>query len=157
MENNTATKLIQITKKAQEEPKFRFTFLKYLLNEAYLGECFHLLKSGKAAGVDGRTLESYSEAEMEEAIKKTIENMKANHYRPQPVREVRIPKENGKQRSLGIPTVIDKVVQLGCSRILEAIFEPTFLPVSFGYRPGRNAHDCLKEINLSDFENMLLE
>lgn len=147
MENNTATKLIQITKKAKEEPKFRFTFLKYLLDEAYLKECFHLLKTGKAAGVDGRTLESYSEAEMGEAIRKTIENMKADHYRPQPVRQVKIPKENGKQRSLGIPTVVDKVVQLGCARILEAIFEPTFLPVSFGYRPGKDAHACLKEIN----------
>lgn len=147
MENNTATKLIQITKKAKEEPKFRFTFLKYLLNEAYLEECFHLLKTGKAAGVDGRTLESYSEREMGEAIRKTIENMKANHYRPQPVRRVMIPKGNGKQRPLGIPTVIDKVIQLACTRILEAIFEPTFLPVSFGYRPGKDAHGCLKEIN----------
>lgn len=147
MENNTATKLIRITKKAKEEPKVRFTFLKYLLNEAYLEECFHLLKTGKAAGVDGRTLESYSEVEMGEAIRKTIEHMKADQYRPQPVRQVKIPKENGKQRSLGIPTVMDKVVQLGCSRILEAIFEPTFLPVSFGYRPGMDAHACLKEIN----------
>lgn len=147
MENNTATKLIQITKKAQEEPKYRFTFLKYLLNEAYFIECYHLLKTGKAAGVDGRTMESYSEEEMGKAIRKTIDNMKANHYRPQPVRRVMIPKGNGKQRSLGIPTVMDKVVQLGCSRILAAIFEPTFLPVSFGYRPGRNAHESLKEIN----------
>lgn len=147
MENNTATKLIQITRTAKEQPKFRFTFLKYLLNEAYLMECYHQLKTGKAAGVDGRTLESYTEKEMREAIRKTIEDMKANHYRPQPVRQVKIPKENGKQRTLGIPTVIDKVVQLGCARILEAIFEPTFLPVSFGYRPGRNAHECLKEIN----------
>lgn len=147
MERNTATKLIQITRKAKAEPKFKFTFLKYLLNEAYLRDCFHELKTGKAAGVDGRTLESYSEFEMGEAIAKTIINMKANRYRPQPVRQVKIPKENGKQRSLGIPTVIDKVVQLGCAQILEAIFEPTFLPVSYGYRPGKDAHECLKEIN----------
>lgn len=147
MENNTATKLTQITKKAKAEPKCRFTFLKYLLNEAYLEECYHLLKTGKAAGVDGRSLESYTEEEMRGAIAETISNMKANHYRPQPVRQVMIAKENGKQRSLGIPTVIDKVVQLGCSRILEAIFEPTFLPVSFGYRPGKDAHGCLKEVN----------
>jgi len=145
--DNTAAKLIQITTKSKEEAKYRFTFLKYLLNEAYLQQCYKDLKTGKAAGVDGRTLESYTEAEMEQAIKDIVTNMKTNHYRPQPVRRVRIPKENGKERLLGIPTVMDKVVQLGCTRILESIFEPTFLPVSYGYRPGRDAHACLKEIN----------
>lgn len=145
--DNTAAKLIRITKKSQEEPKYRFTFLKYLLNEAYLQECYHDLKRGKAAGVDGRTLESYEETEMKNAIQETIIKMKMNRYRPQPVRRVRILKENGKERLLGIPTVIDKVVQLACTRILESIFEPTFLPVSYGYRPARDAHACLKEIN----------
>lgn len=147
MEHNTATKLIQITKKAKGEPKYRFTYLKYLLNAEYLEECFHLLKTGKAAGVDGRTLESYSEEEMRKVIQETIATMKANHYRPQPVRRVMIPKDHGTERPLGIPTVIDKVLQLGCARILEAIFEPTFLPVSFGYRPHQDAHACLKEVN----------
>jgi len=104
--DNTATKLIRITKKAQEEPKYRFTFLKYLLNDAYLGECYHDLKRGKAAGVDGRTLESYTEAEMEQAIKETVTAMKTNHYRPQPVRRVRIPKGNGEERSLGMLIIV---------------------------------------------------
>ena len=145
--DNTAAKLIRIARKSQEEPKYRFTFLKYVLNEAYLQECCHDLKTGKAAGVDGRTLESYSEGEMKKAIQETITKMKTDHYRPQPVRRVRIPKENGKERLLGIPTVMDKVVQLACARILESIFEQTFLPVSYGYRPARNAHECLKELN----------
>ena len=60
---NTATKLILIAKKAKEEPKYRFTYLKYLLNEAYLKECYDCLQRGKAAGVDGRTVESYTEVE----------------------------------------------------------------------------------------------
>lgn len=145
--DNTAAKLIRITKKAQEEPKYRFTFLKHLLNEAYLQECYHDLKKGKAAGVDRRTMESYTEQEMREAIKETIIKMKTNRYRPQPVRRVHIPKENGKERLLGIPTVTDKVVQRAVTRILESIFEPTFLPVSYGYRPKRDAHECLKEVN----------
>lgn len=144
---NTAAKLIRIARKSKEEPGYRFTFLKYLLNEAYLQECYHNLKTGKAAGVDGRTLESYTEEEMVRVIAETIQKMKRNKYRPQPVRRVRIPKENGKERMLGIPTVIDKAVQLACTRILESMYEQTFLPVSYGYRPKRNAHECLKEIN----------
>lgn len=145
--DTTAAKLIQITRKSQEEPGYRFSYLKYLLNEAYLQQCYHDLKTGKAAGVDRRTLESYTEEEMKHDIAQVITEMKANRYRPQPVRRVYIKKENGTMRPLGIPTVIDKVVQLACTRILESIYEPTFLPVSHGYRPGRDAHACLKEIN----------
>jgi group II intron reverse transcriptase/maturase len=147
MEQNTATKLIRITQKAKEISTYKFISLKYLINEAYLFDCFHELKAHKAAGVDGKTLESYTDAEMKQTIQMTITQMKENHYRPQPVRRVLIPKANGKTRPLGIPTVIDKVVQLGIAKILEAIFEPTFLTVSYGYRPGKNPHDCLKEIN----------
>lgn len=119
----------------------------HLLNERYLKECYHLLKRGKAAGIDGRTVESYTEEEMYQAIEKTERAIKGKWYQPQPVRRVYIDKENGKKRSLGIPTVIDKVVQLGMTRILEAIYEPTFQPESYGYRPGRGAHVAIKEIN----------
>lgn len=119
----------------------------HLLNDGYLKECYHLLKRGKAAGIDGRTLESYTEEEMNQAIEETVLAIRQKWYQPQPVRRVSIDKGNGKKRSLGIPTVIDKVVQLGMTRIMEAIYEPTFLPVSFGYRPGKGAHVALKEIN----------
>lgn len=119
----------------------------HLMNEEYLRECYHMLKRGKAAGIDKRTLESYTEEEMYQAIEETVRLMKAKRYKPQPVRSVYIAKENGKKRLLGIPIVIDKVVQRGMARILEAIYEQTFLPVSFGYRPGKSAHDALKEIN----------
>ena len=147
MEINTGDKLILIAKSAREKPKLRYISLMHLMNEKYLKDCYHLLKRGKAAGVDGRTLESYTESEMNQAIKETIQQMKVKRYKPQPVKRVYIEKENGKKRSLGIPTVIDKVVQLGMTRILEAIYEPTFLPISFGYRPKRGAHEAIKEIN----------
>lgn len=147
METNTATKLTLIAKKAKEEPKLGFISLMHLLNPAYLKECLKELKRGKAAGVDGRRLESYSEEEINSAIADIINRIKRNKYQPQPVRRVYIAKDNGKQRSLGIPTVIDKVIQLGITRILESIYEPTFLPVSYGYRRGKDAHEALKEIN----------
>lgn len=144
---NTATKLNRITTKAKNEPKAYFTYLKYLLNEEYLFNCYQELKTGKAAGVDGRTVESYTQDEIQQKIKETINKMKNNQYKPQPVRHVLIPKENGKFRTLGIPTVIDKVIQLGCGKIISAIWESKFLPISYGYRPGKDAHAALKEIN----------
>ena len=145
--DNTATKLDRIITKAKQEPKTRFTFLKYLLDEEYLVQCFKSLEKGKAAGVDKRTVESYSDEEIKQEIRDVIEKMKLNKYKPQPIRRVWIPKENGEKRALGIPTVIDKVIQLACGNIITAIWEPKFLPVSYGYRPGRDAHASLKEIN----------
>jgi RNA-directed DNA polymerase len=147
METNTEDKLILIAKKAREQPRLQFISLIHLMNVEYLKGCYHLLKRGKAAGIDGRTLESYTEAEMYQAIEETVRLMKRKRYQPQRVRRVAIDKENGKKRMLGIPTVIDKVIQLGMTRILEAIYEQTFLPVSFGYRKGRGAHEAIKEIN----------
>lgn len=147
MEINTVTKLVLITKKAKEERKAQFSRLMYLLHEDYLYECFKLLKRGKAAGVDGRKMETYSEDEIKQAITETVTKLKGRTYQPKPVRRVYIEKGNGKMRPLGIPTVMDKVVQLACTRILSAIYEQDFLPLSYGYRLGKDAHECLKEIN----------
>lgn len=148
---NAATKLDRITMKAKQEPKTRFTYVKYLLNEEYLYNCYRELEKGKAAGdsalSDGRTVESYTEEEIRRKIRETIGRMKRDQYKPQPVRRVWISKENGTKRALGIPTVIDKIIQMGCGKIVTAIWEPKFLPVSYGYRQGRDAHASLKEIN----------
>lgn len=147
MEINTVTKLVLIAKKAKEDRRAKFSRLMYLLHEDYLYECFTLLKRGKAAGVDGRKLESYTEREIKEMIADTVTQLKARTFKPQPVRRVYIEKGNGKMRPLGIPTVMDKVVQYACARILSAIYEQDFLPLSYGYRLGKDAHKCLKEIN----------
>lgn len=147
MEIDTVTKLVLIAKKAREERKAKFSRLMYLLNEEYLYECFKMLKGGKAAGIDGRKLESYSDGEIKGAISKMIEYLKARKYQPQPVRRVYIKKDNGKLRPLGVPTVVDKILQMGMKRILMSIYEQDFLPTSYGYRADKNAHEALKEIN----------
>jgi len=147
METNTVTKLILIAKKAMEDKQAKFSSLMYLLNEDYLHECFKMLKRGKAAGVDGRKLESYTDEEMKQAIADTVTKLKARKFKPQPVRRVYIEKGNGKMRPLGIPTVVDKIVQLAMTRILSAIYEQDFLDTSYGYRLKRDAHEALKEIN----------
>ena len=147
MEHATKFKLTLITAKAKDQPKLTFTSLMHLLNAEYLRECFSELQNRKAPGVDRRTKESYAEAEIIAAFTQTVTDLKAHTYRPQPVRRAFIPKANGAMRPLGIPTVIDKTLQLACVKILEPLFEPLFLNCSYGFRPRRNAHEALKEVN----------
>lgn len=148
LEYNTKVKLSLITKKAVEDRALKFTALVHLLNdEEFLYECFRELERGKAAGVDERTKESYTETEIRQAIADIVKKLKTRKYRPQPVRRVFIPKSNGKLRPLGIPTVTDKVIQLAVAKILEPLLEPLFLNSSYGYRPKRNAHEALKAVN----------
>lgn len=144
--NNTATKLVLITKRSKQNPQEKMTSLAHLLNADYLNECYLELKKGKAAGIDGRKLESYTKVEIEKEIRETISKMKAKKYQPKPVKRIWIEKLNGKLRPLGIPTIIDKIVQQGIKKILEAIFEPNFLDFSYGFRPHKNCHDALKAV-----------
>lgn len=148
MENNIATKLNLIAKKAKENKELKFTALTHhISNLEHLLICFKDLKQGKASGIDYRTKESYTEEEIRETLNQTIARMKARKYRPQPVKRIYIKKENNKQRPLGLPTVIDKIVQLAIKNILERIYEPNFLDCSYGYRPNRDAHQALKAVN----------
>lgn len=146
MENTIATKLTLIIQRSTQKPQEKFTSLTHLLNEGYLKECYEELKEKKAAGIDNKRKEDYSEEEIKQEIAETINKMKAKRYRPKPVKRVYIPKANGKQRPLGIPAVIDKMVQLAIKKILEAIFEPHFLNSSYGFRPNRNCHQALKAV-----------
>ncbi len=150
MENktySTATKLTLIAKRSKEKPQEKFTSLMHLLTEEYLVECYKELKRGKAAGVDGITKESYTDESIKQAIKETVADIKGKRYKPQPARRVFIMKANGKQRPLGIPTIIDKVVQLAIKKIVEIIYELHFLESSYGFRPGRNCHQALKAVH----------
>lgn len=137
------TKLDLIAKRAKREPGVRFTSLAHLLNVPFLAECHGMLKRDKAPGVDGVSVEEYGKG-LEEKLKGLVGRMKAKQYRPQAVRRVYIPKGNGNLRPLGIPSVEDKVVQMGMARILEAVFEWDFLDVSHGFRPGRGCHGALR-------------
>lgn len=143
----TETKLTMIAKKAREDTELKFISLIHHINEQHLLSCFKDLKQGKSPGIDQRTKESYTDKEIKETLAQTVADMKANTYRPQPVKRVYIQKENNKQRPLGLPTVIDKTVQLAAKHILEAIYEPNFLTCSYGYRPQRDAHQALKAVN----------
>lgn len=136
------TKLESLTLRARGDPKCKFTSLAHLLSEEFLKGCFWELKRDKASGIDGVTVQEY-EVNLEENLKGLVERLKGKRYRPQPMRRVYIPKPDGGKRGLGIPTVEDKIVQMGIKKILEAIFEVDFMDVSFGFRPNRSCHDAL--------------
>jgi len=136
------TKLTSLTQRARENPKVRFSSLAHLLTDDFLKMCFGELKRDKASGIDRVSVDEYGEA-LEENIKDLVTRLRKKSYRPKPVRRAYIPKASGSMRPLGIPTVEDKIVQMGVAKILEAIFEVDFLDVSFGFRPKRSCHNAL--------------
>ena len=142
----TEMKLLHIAKVSQEKPKYRFTSLASLLNKEYLVSCFKELKKDRANGADGVSVKEYGE-NIDENIESLIFRMKQMSYRPQAVRRVYIPKEKGGKRPLGIPAVEDKIVQKAIAKILEAIFDPSFLETSYGFRKGISQHDALRKID----------
>lgn len=140
------TKLESLRRRAQGDPKYKCMCLMNMFTEEYLRECYGELKKDKASGIDGVSVEEYG-IKLEENLKNLIERMKAWQYRPQAARRVYIPKSNGEERGLGIPSVEDKVVQVGLKKILEAIFEGSFVEISYGFRPKRSCHDALDKLD----------
>jgi len=134
--------------KAKAEPKFRFyslydkTYRMEVLEEAYR----KAKANGGAGGVDGETFDDVEKKGTAVYLAELQLEMKERRYEPQPVRRVYIPKPNGKQRPLGIPTIRDRIVQTAFLLILEPIFEADFADSSYGFRPEKSAHDAVREI-----------
>jgi RNA-directed DNA polymerase len=136
--------------KAKREPAFRFyTMYDRICRSDLLRAAWELVAANNGApGVDGLSIEQVRKSEHGEAgfLGELQETLKSRTYQPQAVKRVYIPKANGKLRPLGIPTVRDRVVQMAVLLLLEPIFEADFLNCSYGFRPGRSAHDALEEI-----------
>jgi RNA-directed DNA polymerase len=140
------TKLNLISERVKRDETCRLTSLVHLLNEESLKGSFLDLKKGKASGIDGETIESYSK-DLDKNIKSLVTRMKNQSYIPKPARRTYIAKANGKQRPLGIPATEDKIVQRGIAQILGAIYENDFMDFSYGFRPHRSCHQALKALN----------
>ena len=134
--------------KAKQDRKFRF----YVLYDKvrlphFLREAYRRCKAnGGSAGVDGITFTDVEADGVDKFISEIVKELEDKTYRPQAVLRVLIPKENGKTRPLGIPTIKDRVVQMAVKLVIEPIFEADFEENSYGFRPKRSADDAVKEI-----------
>lgn len=119
--------------------------LERILSRGNLNEAYKQVKRNNGThGVDGMKVEyllQYLKDNGDELVKLVLDGK----YRPNPVRRVEIPKDNGKMRTLGIPTAVDRVLQQAITQVLSPIFEPQFAETSYGFRPKRSAHDALRK------------
>jgi len=111
-----------------------------------LRRAYNRLRGNAAVGVDGLTKQEYGE-NLEENLRELHGRLKSMRYRHQPIRRVYIDKEGGKKRPIGISCIEDKIVQDSLRELLETIYEHDFLPCSYGFRPGRSAHDALRALD----------
>ena len=119
--------------------------LAHHMDITWLREAHKRTRRDGATGIDGRNMAQYEE-HLEENLLALLDRAKSGRYRAPAVRRVHIPKEDGRMRPIGVPTVEDKILQRAVTMILEAVYEQEFLDCSYGFRPGRSAHQALEAL-----------
>lgn len=142
----TWLKLSLISGHARRDRTFKFTSLAHLLDVEYLRDCYQSLNRNKAVGIDSVSWQEYG-AKLDENLAQLVSRLRAKKYKPLPARRVYIPKNENQMRPLGISALENKIVERGITWILESIYEQDFLDCSYGFRPKKNCHQALKQLN----------
>ena len=140
-----STKQERIAELARQMPDKTLYSLSHHIDLKWLHEAYSRTRKDGATGIDGQTAEAYAE-ELDANLRDLHERAKSGRYRAPAVRRTYIPKADGRKRPLGIPTFEDKVLQRAVAMALEPIYEEDFLDCSYGFRPGRSAHDALEAL-----------
>jgi len=141
-----STRQQRIAELAKQAPQMGFTSLAHHIDISWLYEAFLRTRKDGATGVDGQTAEDFA-ADLPGNLQALLDRAKSGTYRAPPVRRVYIPKgTGGDTRPLGIPTFADKVLQRAVVMALESLYEQDFLDCSYGFRPGRSAHQALQAL-----------
>ena len=136
---------IRIAELAKEDRARKFSSIAHLLTVEAWHEAFQDLRKDASAGVDRVTHTEYAK-EVQKNLQQLHDRLKNGTYRAQPLRRIYIPKEDGRQRPISIPSLEDKIVQRAAVDLLNAIYEQDFLDCSYGFRPGRGPQDALDEV-----------
>jgi RNA-directed DNA polymerase len=138
-----STRRQRIAELARQSPQAAFTTLAHHIDIDWLFEAYRRTRKDGATGVDGRTATDYAE-ELGGNLRSLLDRAKSGRYQAPPVRRVHIPKGTGTEtRPIGIPTFEDKILQRAVAMVLESVYEQDFLDCSYGFRPGRSAHQAL--------------
>ncbi len=140
--------LLEVAERARREPQAKFHSLAHLIDVEALRRAFDHQKPSAAVGVDGVTKEQYGQ-DLERNLQDLHRRLRTKRWRHQPIRRVHIPKDGKgkKTRPIGISCFEDKIVQEALREVLSAVYEQDFRDCSYGYRPGRSAHDALRVLN----------
>jgi len=139
------TKVAALTSRAKQIHSAPLQNLAHLIDKTWLRESWRRLRKGASYGIDAVSAKDYAE-NLEANLEALLQKLKQGSYKAPPVRRVYIPKADGKRRPLGLPTIEDKTVQNAVAIIFTAIYEQEFLPMSYGFRPERNAHQALETV-----------
>ncbi len=138
-------RLRKVAELARQAPDMAFTTLAHHIDLAFLMEAYRRTRKDGAVGSDRMTAEDYAR-DLEDNLRSLLDRFKSGRYQAPPVRRTYIPKGDGtKMRPIGIPTFEDKVLQRAVAMLLETIYEQDFLDCSYGFRPGRSAHQALED------------
>jgi RNA-directed DNA polymerase len=143
---NLSTKRQRIAELARTKRGVALSTLHHVIDLEWMKEAYRLTRKDGAPGIDGVTAADYA-TNLEANLVDLLDRIKSGRYRAPPVRRTYIPKADGSRRPLGIPSFEDKVAQRAIVMVLEAVYEQDFLPCSYGFRPGRSAHQALQVLH----------